>query len=143
MPGTAPGTYAHVLAQRDVAATVLGAFGLVSKYPEIETFGRSWWRLRGQVDAAGVRPVAPWPLHEFVVSYETTLPFEHWADAPMASIEDDRGKLSVSYVDGIVRLFDLAADPGENHDVAVERPADVARYRGELETFRDIDAPPR
>jgi hypothetical protein len=133
-PGVAPGSYAHVAAQRDIAATIVGAFGLVAKHPEIETFGRSWLRLR-----AAPRE----PLHEFVVTYETTSPFEHWGDAPMASIVDDRGKLSVSYVDGVTRLYRLDQDANEDYELAGSRPEEVARYRDELELFRDIDAPPR
>jgi hypothetical protein len=141
-PGTVAGAYEHVVAQRDIAATVLGAFGLVGKHPEIERFGRSWLRVRGAPDGRGVRALRADPLHEFVVSYVTTRPFDRWADAPMASVVDDHGKLSVSYVDGIVRLYDLDADPAEDNDLASSRTADVARYREELETFRDIDAPP-
>ena len=133
-PSIAPGLYTHVASQRDIAATVLGAFGLVARHPEIETFARSWLRLR---DAPKD------PLHDFVVSYETTSPFEHWFDAPMASIVDDHGKLSVSYVDGVVRFYDLDDDPGEDHEIAGHRPTDAARYRDELEVFRDLDAPPR
>jgi hypothetical protein len=133
-PGIAPGVYHHVLAQRDIAATIVGAFGLIATHPEIETFGRSWLRMR---DAPGA------PLHEFVFSYETTSPFEHWQDAPMASIVDDDGKLSVSYVDGVRRYYRLNEDPGELHDLTAARPADVARYLDRLETFRDLDAPPQ
>ena len=133
-PGVAPGSYGHVAAQRDIAATILGAFGLVGKHPEIETFGRSWLRLR-----AAPRE----PLHEFVVTYETTSPFEHWGDAPMASIQDDRGKLSVSYVDGVTRFYRLDHDANEDYELAGSRPEEVARYRDELELFRDIDSPPR
>ena len=70
-------------------------------------------------------------------------PFEHWFDAPMASVVDDHGKLSVSYVDGLVRYYDLDDDPGEDREISSHRPADAARYRDELEMFRDIDAPPR
>jgi hypothetical protein len=133
-PSVAPGLYTHVVSQRDIAATILGAFGLVAKHPEIETFGRSWLRLREAPKA---------PLHDFVVTYETTSPFEHWFDAPMASVADDHGKLSVSYVDGLVRYYDLDDDPGEDHEISSHRRADAARYRDELEMFRDIDAPPR
>ncbi|MGO8997259.1 MAG: sulfatase-like hydrolase/transferase [Polyangiaceae bacterium] len=132
-PSITPGIYSHVVTQRDIAATVLGAFGLVAKHPEIETFARSWLRLRGAPKD---------PLHEFVVTYETTSPFEHWFDAPMMSIADDHGKLSVSYVDGLVRFYDLDDDPGEDNQIATLRKADAARYRDKLETFRDIDAPP-
>ena len=133
-PNVSPGSYAHVAAQRDIAATVLGSFGLVAKHPEIETFARSWLRLRAAPKA---------PLHQFVVTYETTSPFEHWGDAPMASVVDDRGKLSVSYVDGVTRLYRLDHDPNEDYELAATRPDEVARYRDELEVFRDIDSPPR
>ena len=133
-PSIAPGTYAHVASQRDIAATALGAFGLVAKNPEIERFGRSWLRLRSEPKA---------PLHQFVFTYETTSPFEHWGDAPMASIVDDRGKLSVSYVDGITRFYRLDHDPNEDFELTAARPSEVARYRDELELFRDIDSPPR
>jgi arylsulfatase A-like enzyme len=133
-PGITPGTYPHVVAHRDIAATVMGAFGLVATHPQIETFGRSWLRLRAAPKA---------PLHEFVVTYETTSPFERWGDAPMASVVDDRGKLSVSYVDGIIRLYRLDHDPNEDYELARSRPDEVARYRDELELYRDIDSPPR
>ena len=133
-PGIAAGTYAHVVAQRDIASSILGAFGLVAKHPEIERFGRSWLRLREAPKA---------PLHDFVFTYETTSPFERWADAPMASIVDDRGKLSVSYVDGITRFYRLDHDVNEDFELTSSRPSEVARYRDELELFRDIDSPPR
>ena len=132
-PGLAPGRYPHVAAQRDIAATVLGAFGLVALHPEIETFGRSWLRLRQAPTE---------PLHAFVVSYETTIPFELWSDAPMASLVDDRAKLSVSYVDRITRFYRLDVDPGEDHETALDSPAEVGQYREELELFRDLDRPP-
>ncbi len=133
-PSIGPGTYSHVVAQRDIAATVIGAFGLVEKHPEIERFGQSWLRLR-----AGPKE----PLHEFVFTYETTSPFERWGDAPMASVVDDRGKLSVSYVDGIRRFYRLDHDPNEDYELAAARPSEVARYRDELELFRDLDSAPR
>ena len=133
-PGIAPAVYPHVLAQRDIAATIAGAFGLVARSPaaEIRTAG------------AGCGSATPprLPLHEFVVSYETTTPFEHWGDAPMASIVDDRGKLSASYVDGTVRFYRLDEDPDEMRELTTARPEEVARYREKLEMFRDIDAPP-
>ena len=132
-PKLTPGTFPHVTAHRDVAATVLGAFGLVSKYPEIESFGRSWLRLRSAREN---------PLHEFVVSYETSSHFERWADAPMVSIVDDRGKLSVSYLHSVVRYYRLDADPGEEFELSFVRPAEAAQYRDKLELFRDIDTPP-
>ncbi len=61
----------------------------------------------------------------------------------MASIVDDRGKLSTSYVDGITRFYRLDQDPNEDYELAASRPTEVARYRDQLELFRDIDSPPR
>jgi arylsulfatase A-like enzyme len=132
-PSIGPGTYAHVASQRDIAATVLGSFGLVAKHSEIETFGRSWLRLRKAPKE---------PLHLFAVTYETASPFERWGDAPMVSIVDDKGKLSVSYVDGITRFYRLDHDPNEDYELSTTRPAEMAQYREELEQFRDIDNPP-
>ena len=103
-PGLAAGTYKHVASQRDIPATVLGSFGLVGKHPEVETFGRSWLRLRGA-------PAAP--LHDFVVTYSTTTTFDHWSDAPLAALVDDRAKLTVSYMDNVTHYFRTDLDPNE------------------------------
>ena len=132
-PGLEGLAYRHVASHRDIPATILGAFGLVARHPETETFGRSWLRLRGDRTRA---------LHDFVISYEAASPFASWSAAPIASIVDDRWKLSVSYVDGITRLYRIDQDPSEQFEAAVQRPTEVARLRDKLEQFRDIDVAP-
>jgi hypothetical protein len=131
-PPFQPGSYAHVLSERDVPPTVLGAFGLLGKHPDIEAFGRSWLRLPAAEQA---------PLHDFVVVYSTTTPFERWSEAPLAAIVDDRAKLTVDYMDGVTHFFRLDRDPGEDHEASAESLEEVAEYRDRLETFRDLDTP--
>jgi hypothetical protein len=132
-PGIAPGRYDHVTSHRDVAATVVGAFGLVGSTPSAETFGRSWWRLR---DA----PTAP--LHTFVTNYSTSSHVSTWHDAPMMARIDDRTKLGVAYLEEGERFYRLDSPDAEFRDRAPEARAEVARDRVELETYRDIDFPP-
>jgi arylsulfatase A-like enzyme len=45
-------------------------------------------------------------------------------------------KLIEWFEDGQVELYDLAADPGEQHDLAAERPEDVARLIATLGAWR-------
>jgi arylsulfatase len=132
-PGLAPGQYGHVLSHRDVVATVLGAFGLVSKTPHAEDFGRSWLRLRTGAGA---------PLHTFVTTYSAAAHVFSWAEAPMISRTDDEAKLAVGYREGIERLYHLDSKDGETRDVDPYFPEEAARDRRELELYRDIDRPP-
>jgi arylsulfatase len=132
-PGIAPGRYEHVLSHRDIAATIVGSFGRIAAHPEVETFGRSWWRLRAAPDA---------PLHSFVVTYSTSSHVSTWHDAPMLARTDDRTKLAVSYLEEGERFYHLDSPAGEWRDVDPDDPAEVAPDRRELETYRDIDDPP-
>ena len=43
----------------------------------------------------------------------------------------------VVYEDGPAELFDLAADPGEQHDLAAERPWAVRRLQARYETWAE------
>jgi arylsulfatase A-like enzyme len=133
-PGVPPMRYDGVASHRDVPATVLGAFGLSAREPQAETFGRSWFRVRGGDGA---------PLHRFVVtrsngrtssSAETAL--------PMASLVEGNMKLIETFEDQLVELYDVVGDPRELEDLAPTREADVARLRAELALYRDIDGPP-
>jgi hypothetical protein len=136
-PGVVPGLYEHVASHRDIAATVLGAFGLVGANPTIEDFGRSWMRLRAAPSAR---------LHDFVVTYSMSAHALQWQEAPMVVRTDDGAKLAVSYLEGLVRFYHLrSADgaDGERRDVSPLFPAELARDRVQLEVFRDIDQSPR
>jgi hypothetical protein len=132
-PGLTPGRYDHVLSNRDVVATVLGAFGLVSKIPQAEEFGRSWLRLRSGGGA---------PLHTFVISYSASAPVFSWEEAPLMVRTDDDAKFAVGYLEGIERLYHLGSPARETRDVDPEFPAEAARDRQELEVYRDIDRRP-
>ena len=132
-PGMPPGTFEHAVSHRDIASTILGAFGLVAKHPEIEFFGRSWLRLRGSMAA---------PLHDFVITYSTSTHVLHWPDAPMVVRSDDHGKFAVGYREGIVRLYHPESAVGEWRDVAPENRGEADRDRLQLELYRDIDSSP-
>jgi arylsulfatase A-like enzyme len=132
-PGISPGIYAHVVSHRDIVATVLGAFGLVSTYPHSEDFGRSWLRLRAAPQS---------PLHDFVITYSASAHVDAWSDAPLAVRTDDHAKLAVAYRDGIERYYHLDSVAGELRDLTYDLPDEVARDRRELELYRDIDSPP-
>jgi arylsulfatase A-like enzyme len=55
---------------------------------------------------------------------------------PGGAIRQGNLKFIEWYEDGRVELYDLAADPGEQKDLAAERPADAARLRDRLARWR-------
>ena len=60
---------------------------------------------------------------------------------PFSALRHGRWKLVHRHADGGLELYDLAADPGETHDLAAERPelaADLARRLSD--TLRAADA---
>ena len=130
-PGLAPGRYDGLVSHRDIPATLLGAFGQVQHDPSIERFGRSWLRLRAAPRA---------PLHRFVVTRSSRSVAVSGFVMPMAAIVQDRYKLIVTFEDGLVELYDLAADPGEQHDLAPH--LELPRLRRALELYRDLDGYP-
>jgi arylsulfatase A-like enzyme len=132
-PGVPQGIHSHVVSLRDIAATILGAFGLVGSTPDIEDKGLSWMRLRGAPQAR---------LHTFAITYSTSAHVLEWSEAPMVIRTDDETKLAVSYSEGIVRFYRIDSPEGEFVDVAPEYPTEVARARFELEDYRDIDPAP-
>jgi len=132
-PGIGPGVYDHVTSHRDIAATILGAFGLVAKNPRSEDFGRSWLRLRDSPRS---------PLHDFVVTYSSSAHVQTWGEAPLAIRTDDHAKLAVAYMEGIQRFYHLDSKAGETRDVTYDFPVEAARDRHELEVYRDLDTPP-
>jgi hypothetical protein len=132
-PGIVPGRYEHVASHRDIAATVLGAFGLVAQNPQIEDFGRSWLRLRAAPQG---------PLHDFVITYSAAEHVQTWSTAPMMIRTDDHAKYAVAYRDGLERLYHLESPDAEWFDVAPWNRAEAAKDRAQLELYRDIDSPP-
>jgi arylsulfatase A-like enzyme len=132
-PGIPPAAYEHVASHRDIAATILGAFGKAAKHPEIESFGQSWFRL-----AADPAP----PIHDFVVTYSASSHVQLWSESPLVARTDDRSKLAVGYMEGIERLYHLDSAEGERRDRAFDYPTEAARDRRQLELYRDIDSPP-
>ena len=54
----------------------------------------------------------------------------------LASATDGRFKLIAHRAQGTAALYDLAADPGEERDVAAAHPAEVRRLAAELEAWR-------
>jgi arylsulfatase A-like enzyme len=132
-PGIVPGHYDHVASHRDIAATIVGAFGLVAKNPQVEEFGRSWLRLRAAPSAV---------LHDFVITYSAAEHVQMWSSAPMMIRTDDHTKFAVAYRDGLQRLYHLDSPDAEWRDLAPWFPAEVAKDRGELELYRDIDSQP-
>jgi arylsulfatase A-like enzyme len=117
-----------VLSHRDLPATVLGAFGLVSSQPDVEEFGRSWLRLR-RTNA----------LHCFAVVRSASGP---GGSHPMAALVDDDFKLLVTFENGLIELYRPRQDPEEKSDLRARLPADTRRLQTELALFRDIDGYP-
>jgi arylsulfatase A-like enzyme len=132
-PGIASGHYDHVASHRDIAATIVGAFGLVAKNPDVEQFGRSWMRLRAAPSAT---------LHDFVITYSAAEHVQAWSLAPMMIRTDDHTKYAVAYRDGLERLYHLDSPDAEWSDVAPWNRTEVAKDRADLELYRDIDSQP-
>jgi arylsulfatase A-like enzyme len=66
--------------------------------------------------------------------------YPHYANQngkPGGAIRQGNLKLIEWYEDGQAEMFDLAADPGERKDLAVERQADVRRLRDRLARWRE------
>lgn len=84
------------------------------------------------VGAGGFGEPLPWrddPGSGRPVFSETLLPLDLYGWAPLAAVTDG----GLRYVGGPQpRLYDLAEDSGEAHDLATERPAETARLAAEL-----------
>lgn len=136
----APGRVVDRMAAHiDMFPTLLEAAG-VPIPPGLALDGRSLWPLlRGE-------PAGEWP--------DRTLYFQwHRGDAPVPgrafAARTERFKLlRPEPPEGTaaipkLELYDLKADPGEEHNLAADNPAIVERmYAGYLEWYRDVSAPP-
>jgi hypothetical protein len=135
VPGvTLPARHDGLVTHRDLPATIAGAFGLAREHPELETFGRSLWRLRdAPPDAA---------LHRFVFVRTSRAVRLSEPLTPMGVVVSGRHKLIKTFEDGLEEIYDVVADPGELRELTGDPPPEVARLRHELELFRDIEAYP-
>jgi Sulfatase len=130
-PGVTAARFTGVASHRDIPATVLGAFGLVSRTPEIEEFGRSWLR---QIAAPSA------PLHRFVVVRSDRA--GETVSMPMAAVIEDRWKLVVTFAIDLHELYTPLEDPRERDDRYARFPEEGARLAHELALYRDIDGYP-
>jgi hypothetical protein len=130
-PGLKPAVYPGLVSHRDIYPTVLGAFGLAAAEPTAERFGRSWLRLRQ----------APRdPLHRFVAIRTHRFTSGPVAFSPMLALVQDRWKL-VKALDEekLFELYDLAADPHEERDLAWTEIGLRDTMERDLDLFRDLD----
>jgi arylsulfatase A-like enzyme len=70
--------------------------------------------------------------------------YPHWGNQggiPSAAVRDGDWKLIEFYWKKGLELYNLAKDPGEQHDLAAANPAKVAELKAKLDAFRkDTDA---
>ena len=117
-PGLPPRRVSTVVRHTDVPATVLELAGLAAP----EDAGRSLVPLlRG-----GALPDVP-ALAELARGAR-----------PLDALRLGDLKLVLAPAAGEARLYDVRADPHETRDLAGERPADVARLRGELARLKEL-----
>ncbi|MCA9101230.1 MAG: aryl-sulfate sulfohydrolase, partial [Planctomycetales bacterium] len=65
-----------------------------------------------------------------------------WRTTPAGAIRVGNYKLIEFFEDGRLELYDLAADLGQQHDLAPSEPALVARLHDKLVAWRrQVDAP--
>ena len=64
-------------------------------------------------------------------------PHPYFTTAPVSAVRQDRWKLLEYLEDGRLELFDLATDPAEGRDLAVERSAETQRLRRRLHDWRE------
>ena len=75
--------------------------------------------------------------------YEIVFHFPHYQSGhtPHAAIRIGNLKVIEFFEDSSVKLFDLAVDPGERHDLAAERPKDAELLRRRLDSYLvNVDA---
>jgi uncharacterized sulfatase len=131
-PGVAPpGSRSDVpVTTLDIAATLLDAGG-VSPGADEPLDGAS---LRPLLDGSGTLPSRDLVWHYPHYSNQGSRPCAALlaGDSPAGALD----KLVLHDEDGRVELFDLAADEGERHDLAADRPERAAELRTRLERWR-------
>lgn len=124
-PGGASGTVsATPTMSTDLYPTLLDLAGLAAR-PAQHVDGLSLAPLL----TGGTAPDRP-DLHWHFPHYHGS------GNRPGGAIRSGDLKLVEWFEDGAVELYDLAADVGERHDLAAQRPADVARLLDDLRRWR-------
>ena len=132
-PGLAPMRYDGLVSHRDIAPTVLGAYGLAGPAQEAERFGRSWLRLRDAPRAE---------LHRFVVVHSARFSSGRTTSVQLLALVEPRYKLVVSFEDGIAELFDRVRDPAERTDFVMAEPQRSAALVRKAAMYADLEALP-
>jgi hypothetical protein len=132
-PGMPAGHYAQLVSQRDLPATILGAFGLHDETRAAEAFGRSWLRLRSDPKLV---------LHEHVVLSSMRFSSGRYGAVPLWVLVGPRFKLVASFDDGVAELFDRETDPRERQDLTLAHPAVARDLRRALARYTDIERVP-
>jgi arylsulfatase A len=141
-PGrVAPGSSCKVpVIGMDLAATILDAAGLPQ---DMVLDGRSLLPcFAGRADASWFERPLVWhfPFYQPETRFEQAkadIGVEAFAIArsqPHAALRVGNRKLIHFFETGKAELYDLAADPSEQHDLAASRPEDAARMQGQLMT---------
>jgi hypothetical protein len=85
-------------------------------------------RLRARNDA----------LHTFIVSRSARFASGDTTQVRMAAIVEGSRKLTLTFEDSLVELFDLSSDPGETRDLAPSMVDEADRLRRKLELWHDL-----
>jgi arylsulfatase A-like enzyme len=132
-PEVAPGRYDGLVSHRDIPATVMGAFGVEAKQPDVELFGRSWLRLRRSL---GVE------LHKFVVTRSARAASGDDYSTPMAGIVEGKLKLIETFEDHLTEMYNPVDDPEERDNLLTRMPKEAAMLDDHLQMYRDVDGFP-
>jgi len=115
---------------RGVPATILGAFGLCDAAAEAERFVRSALRARAGPAYDGV---------EFaLIETSRTASGKVQRGPEVVMVTRDGVKLARGLHDGLLRMYDLFADPEEQRDVAMARPETVPALVQALARAQDL-----
>ncbi len=90
------------------------------------------------VDGMSIAPaVRGEPLERGALHWHFPHYSNHGMQSPGGAIRDGAWKLLEYFENGTVQLFDLEADPGEQRDLASERPEKAEELRASLQAWRE------
>ena len=119
VPGVRPRTVPEPVSNLDIVPTVLDLLGARDAPP-------------GQISGPGFEGHS---LRPALLGQPLPRRYQMSAQGAMRSVADGRLKLVHDLGSGRFALYDLAADPGETHDVLAQRRRDVPRLRDALSAW--------